>query len=230
MPKIGSVIAKHYRTMVSDNPELLEPFPKPPMAALRQGPNLRRILCKSKLHKVSRNPTRATHRSSAGWKRCSASGKRQCPICPYTPNTATSITSHITGYTHHIKTPINCQTENIVYAWKCTKCNENFTINTNNSRHVPDINIRVDKKGSNYIGLSKRRFSKRFAEHRDYPKSGRVDEPSGQHFTLPGHSVSNLQGLAVEHVKNKDPFVLKAREAFLIQKFDSYRKGLNKEY
>ena len=35
----------------------------------------------------------------------------------------------------------------------------------------------------------KRRFSKRFSEHKDYPKSGRVDEPSGQHFTLPGHSV-----------------------------------------
>ena len=56
-----------------------------------------------------------------------------------------------------------------------------------------------------------------------------MEEPSGQHFSLPGHSVSNLQGLAVEHVRNKDPFVLKAREAYLIQKFDSYRKGLNQE-
>ena len=218
LPKIGSVITKHYRTMISDNPELKEPFPKPPMAALRQGPNLRRILCRSSLYKVSKNPVRATHRSSAGWKRCSASGKRQCPICPYTPNTATSITSHITGYTHHITSPINCQTENIVYAWKCTKCNENFTVNTNN-RHTQSNNQQVNKIGSNYIGLSKRKFSKRLSEHRDYPKAGKVDEPSGQHFTLPGHSVSNLQGLAIEHVKNKDPFVLKAREAFIIKKF-----------
>ena len=80
----------------------------------------------------------------------------------------------------------------------------------------------MNKIGSNYIGLSKRKFSKRLSEHRDYPKSGKVDEPSGQHFTLPGHAVSNLQGLAIEHVKNKDPFVLKAREAFIIKKFDSY--------
>ena len=87
----------------------------------------------------------------------------------------------------------------------------------------------MNKIGSNYIGLSKRRFSKQFSENRDYPKAGKIDEPSGQHFSLPGHTVSNLQGLAIEHVKNKDPFVLKAREAFLIQKFDSYRKGLNKE-
>ena len=34
-------------------------------------------------------------------------------------------------------------------------------------------------------------------------------------------TVSDLQGLAIEHVKNKDPFVLKAREAFLIQKFET---------
>ena len=88
----------------------------------------------------------------------------------------------------------------------------------------------MNKKGSNYIGLSKRKFSKRFSEHRDYPKAGKTDEPSGHHFSLPGHSVSNLQVLAIEHVKNKDPFVLKAREAFLIKKFDSFKKGLNQEH
>ena len=36
--------------MVTDNPDLQEAFPKPPMASLRQGPNLRRQLCK-KSHK-----------------------------------------------------------------------------------------------------------------------------------------------------------------------------------
>ena len=103
-----------------------------------------------------------------------------------------------------------------------------MSVNTNN-RHVPNINLRANKVGSNYIGLSRRRFYKRLSEHRDYPKAGRTDEPSGHHFSLPGHTVSDLQGLAIEHVKNKDPFVLKAREAFLIQKFDSYKKGLNQE-
>ena len=51
LPPIGGVLNKHWRTMISDNPELKEPFPEPPMAALRQGPSLRRILCKSKLFK-----------------------------------------------------------------------------------------------------------------------------------------------------------------------------------
>ena len=42
-------------------------------------------------------------------------------------------------------------------------------------------------------------------------------------------AVSYLLGLAIEHVKSNDPFVLKAREAFLIKKFDSFRNGLNKD-
>ena len=41
--------------------------------------------------------------------------------------------------------------------------------------------------------------------------------------------MSDLFGLAIEHVKSNDPFVLKAREAFLIKKFDSFRNGLNKD-
>ena len=130
LPKISTVINKHYRTMINENPELKEVFPEPPMATLRQGPNLRSLLCKSKLTKITRNPKRSTHRNSAGWKRCSASGDRSCNQCPYIPVSASTITSHVTGYTHHITTPINCNTERVIYAWKCTKCNFNFTVNS----------------------------------------------------------------------------------------------------
>ena len=53
--------------------------------------------------------------------------------------------------------------------------------------------------------------------------------PSGDHFNLPGHSQSDIQGLGIEHVRSTDPFILKAREALLIKKFDSFRYGLNQE-
>ena len=43
------------------------------------------------------------------------------------------------------------------------------------------------------------------------------------------HSFHHFQGLAVERVQNKDPFILKAREAWLIKKFDCFRNGQNKE-
>ena len=77
-------------------------------------------------------PARATHRSAAGWKRCSHTGGRQCAKCPYTPPTASSVTSHITGYTHNITTPIICSTENVIYLWRCTKCKTSFSINGRN--------------------------------------------------------------------------------------------------
>ena len=57
-----------------------------------------------------------------------------------------------------------------------------------------------------------------------------ITEPAGEHFCLPGHSVSDLEGVVIERVKNKDPFVLKVREHMFIQKFDTFRNGLNKEH
>ena len=56
LPKVSTVINKHYRSMINENLELKEFFQEPPMAALRQGPNLRNLLCKSKLPKLSQNP------------------------------------------------------------------------------------------------------------------------------------------------------------------------------
>ena len=135
LPKISNVLKKHHRTMISDNPELRDSFPDPPMTCLRQGPNLRRLLCKSSLIKVTR-PARAAHRSAAGWKRCSHTTGRQCAKCPYTPSTASSVTSHINGYTHHITTPITCSSENVIYLYKCTKCSTNFSINKKNKNPV----------------------------------------------------------------------------------------------
>ena len=77
--------------------------------------------------------------------------------------------------------------------------------------------------------MTKRKFSDRMSEHRDYAKFSKTEEPSGEHFNSAGHSFHNLQGLAVEQVRSKDPFILKARETMLIKKFDSFRNGLNKE-
>ena len=64
-----------------------------------------------------------------------------------------------------------------------------------------------------YCGMTKRKFSQRISEHRDYAKFHKIEEPSGQHFSLPGHTFHQINGLAVEQVKSKDPFILKAREA-----------------
>ena len=69
----------------------------------------------------------------------------------------------------------------------------------------------------------------RFSQHRDYVKSENLEEPSGEHFNLPGHSVSDIEGIVLEQVKSQDPFVLKSREHDYIRKFDTFRNGLNRE-
>ena len=56
-----------------------------------------------------------------------------------------------------------------------------------------------------------------------------MTEPSGAHFTQPGHNVSHLKGDVFEEVRNPDHFVLKSREHLLFKKFDSFRNGLNQE-
>ena len=114
---------------------------------------------------------------------------------------AAAVSSQVTGYTHPITTPITCETENVVYLWICKKCKYNCEIHAskrNAQAFRTAINVRNNQRGTNYIGRTKRKFKVRMSEHRDYPKNGRVEEPSGEHFRLPGHAVSDLFGLAIE--------------------------------
>ena len=55
--------------MITKNPQLKEIFPKPPMPALRQPPNLCKIICKGKLYDTDRK------NHDQGWKKCHLSEK-----------------------------------------------------------------------------------------------------------------------------------------------------------
>ena len=111
-----------------------------------------------------------------------------------------------------IKDVVSCDTTNCIYHWRCKKGS-----------------ACEDYPYCQYNGQTQREFKKRFAEHRDYVMREVIEQPSGEHFNKPGHSVHDLEGLVIEKVHSKDPFVLKAREAQIIRNFDSFRNGLNKE-
>ena len=151
---------------------------------------------------------RTSHKTAPGWKKC---GKGTTTCCPFTFPPTTQVSSQITGYCRTIRDPVNCETPNCVYYWKCqkTKCK--------------------DYPRCEYIGLTKQPFRNRLMEHKQYVKSEMLEQPSGFHFNQPGHNVSHLCGIILEHVKSSDPFVLRAREFLYIQKFDTYNNGLNKE-
>ena len=49
LPKMSEVFSKHFKSMIFRKPELKETFKDPPMPAYRQAPNIRKIVCRSKL-------------------------------------------------------------------------------------------------------------------------------------------------------------------------------------
>ena len=122
-----------------------------------------------------------------------------------------TVIGQYSGYVHHIKETVNCQTTNIIYYWKCVKEN------------CPEF------PRCEYVGKSTRSFSCRLAEHKYYAMSDNQEQPSGRHFNSGSHSVADLKGCILESVKSRDKHVLHMRERYYIQKFDTYRNGLNQE-
>ena len=210
LPKMSEILTKHHKSMIFKKPELKSTFPEPPMAALRQPPNLRSLMCKSKLYLVKRSDRlqRNAQKTASGWKKC---GKGSTTCCAYTLPSTNQVTGQVTGYQHTIKDSVTCETRNCVYYWKCKKADCKF---------FPKCE---------YVGPTHRSFKARMAEHKQYVRSTLLDKPSGFHFNQPGHDLSHFAGLVLEEVKSQDPFVLRAREFLYIQKFDTYRNGLNKE-
>ena len=90
-------------------------------------------------------------------------------------------------------------------------------------------NQKTNEKASNYIGRTKRKFKKRLYEHLNYVNVKNFEEPSAEHFCKPGHKVHNLLAIGIEQVRSHDPFIMKAREHWIIKKFDSFKNGLNQE-
>ena len=89
--------------MLFNHPELKKIFPEPPMAALKQGPNLRKYLCRAKLSKARRISKfkRSCHQNSEGWKKCS----KPCPICPFAAQNTAEVNSLVSDYSHKIYAP-----------------------------------------------------------------------------------------------------------------------------
>ena len=209
LPNINYILRKHHKALLFSFSELTYIFKSPPMAAYRQPKNIKSFLCKSNLSKIKPNIklNRRTHSDAPGWKKC----QKSCHICPLTLPPSKVLIGQVTGYKHVITEPSCCSTENCIYYWRCVKPN---------CKDYPE---------NEYVGRTKRKFSQRLGEHRDYIKTDRISEPSGEHFTKPGHSVHDLRGQVLEKVHSSDPFVLKVRESFYINKFGTFRHGLNKE-
>ena len=147
-------------------------------------------------------PKRGPRRTIKGFKSCG----ELCKLCPFTPKDLTRkhICKH-TGESYDINSPMNCKTLGVIYRITCEKC----------PKFV-------------YIGETGRPFKQRFSEH--YRDAHRKDEtkPCGKHFSLPGHSETNMSAIAIEQVLPKnDTLLRKRRENYWINLYHAVDFGGN---
>ena len=76
LPAIQSIQAKHWRSMVSQDPYLCEVFKQPPLTAFRRQRNIRDNLIRAK---VPKDPKLHPERKQRGMRKCG----KNCMACPY---------------------------------------------------------------------------------------------------------------------------------------------------
>ena len=133
-------------------------------------------------------------------------GMKKCNNCVYCHYIMTGQHVKFTASNHHhtITTNITCTTRNIIYLITCLKCL------------------------MQYVGETDRRLKDRFLEHQGYVRNQNLSKATGQHFNLPGHSLSDMQITALEHVHHNDETYRKVREKYYIRLGNTKHKGMNK--
>ena len=131
-------------------------------------------------------------------KKCSKS----CIICPYIKEGEKVLHTNITW---SINKKVTCESSNIIYLIECNK----------------------QKCTQKYIGESEQMLKNRLSQHIGYIKSRNIMQPTGKHFNLKGHSLSNMTVTILEKVKKKDIFYRKERETYFIRKFNTFYEGMN---
>ena len=114
LPKISSVLQKHFKTLTSDH-HMSEIFGKGMQVAYKRYRNVREFVCRAKLYEKRdrRNPSRASH---GGWKCCN-----RCSTCNHSGN-RTSFEISATKEKIAIKHSLNCKTRGVLYVILCNKC------------------------------------------------------------------------------------------------------------
>ena len=203
LPSISKIIKSSWNVMIKD-PYLKEVFPQPPMVAYRKPrmSSLRELLIRARVPPPK--PLRP-RRQQVGMKKCRLSG---CTCCPFVIE-GRQVTSSASNFKANINTSVNCMSTNVIYCISCqkSKCN-----------------------GIQYIGETGRRLKDRISQHIGYIKGQQTDQPTGNHFNLPGHTLGDMDVTIIEKCVNDSTMYRQIRETNFINLFNSIQKGLNKKH
>lgn len=190
LPHVSSIVYRFWKVM-TQNPRLKKIFPNPPMVCWSRPKNIRDHLIRANLAKEL---NRRSLRVKTGFLHCN----RNCIVCCHSSRFCDVISSSNSSYSAKITSSINCLTTNVIYCITCQKCNEH----------------------QQYIGETGRRLCDRFLEHRGSVNNANTTKTVGLHYQEQGHSTSDMQIVAFEHLRSSDPWIRKVREKFYIKKFD----------
>ena len=103
----------------------------------------------------------------------------RCKTC-HILSTTTIFKSNVTGRRHKVRAHITCKTSNLVYLISCRKCSIQYVGETENRLHI------------------------RMNGHRSDIRTGKTEKPVAAHFTLPDHSVDDLEVMGIEKIREGD--------------------------
>ena len=89
--------------------------------------------------------------------------------------------------------------------------------------------INCDRCCEQYIGETSKTLAQRFSQHSGYVRNKELTKATGAHFNLPGHTIADMKITIVEKISSDDPQMRKLRESYIIQKFGTQWKGMNRK-
>ena len=107
--------------------------------------------------------------------------KNANPFCIYCPrkNMSPQYTSSYTNRSYTGPTNYKCGVRNVVYLITCRKCN------------------------IQYVGQAYRTYREWISEHLGYIRRKKVDQATGKHFNLPGHTIHDMNHRVIAHLKGE---------------------------
>ena len=95
-------------------------------------------------------------------------------------------------------------------------------------RKIYNKTLDLGRKYAKKYGQTQRTLKERFSEHKTSVRT-HTKNSIGEHFNLPGHSVTNMKILALEKVKQQGTQIIEKRESFWINQLEAEFKGLNRK-
>ena len=130
---------------------------------------------------------------------------KNCETCPFVKK-CKEFKGPFNNAVVQLNSTLSCTSTNVVYCLQCSK---------ENCKQI-------------YIGETQRQLKERFSEHKTSVRT-RSKNAIGDHFNSPGHSISDMNILAIEKVFTPGQKTIEKRESLWINKLEAHFQGLNRK-